>query len=309
MFSPGQATDRYCRMEAPVPLLSDAAQAPDVVAALGPDAERLLQELCVRAFEARPGLAVAPEVLVAHAATILVQAGDVPAALASMNAGDVALAAACLCGDAAALRTLDDELLRLVPSYIAHVVRGPGQADEVTQLVRAKLLVGDGATPGKLADYRGSGPLGGWLRVVAVRTAQNFRRDGERAGGQRLDTHEERGLRAPEADPELEYVKTRYGGALKEAFSRTLAELSEEDRALLSFTYVDGLASDAVAKIYGVHAATIRRRVERLRVRLLEHTRELLAADVGGKPDELDSLIDLVRSRVDVSLSQLLRRP
>ena len=279
------------------------------MAALGPDAERLLQELCVRAFEARPGLSVAPEVLVAHAATLLAHADNVPAALASLNVGDVALAAACLEGDPAALRTLDDELLRQIPAYVAHVVRSPAHADEVTQLVRAKLLVGAEGGPGKLADYRGSGPLGGWLRVVAVRTAQNFRRDGERAGGTRLDTDEERGLKSAEPDPELEYVKTRYGGALKEAFTRTLAELADEDRALLSLTYVDGLASDAVAKIYGVHAATIRRRVERLRVRLLEHTRVLLAAEVGGKPDELDSLIDLVRSRVDVSLSQLLRRP
>ena len=43
--------------------------------------------------------------------------------------------------------------------------------DEVKQGLRERLLVGP---PPRIAEYSGSGPLGGWLRVVSVRLAITF---------------------------------------------------------------------------------------------------------------------------------------
>jgi hypothetical protein len=44
-------------------------------------------------------------------------------------------------------------------------------ADELRQTLRVRLLAGPSP---KIASYKGSGPLSGWVRVVATRIALEF---------------------------------------------------------------------------------------------------------------------------------------
>ena len=79
--------------------------------------------------------------------------------------------------------------------------------DDVKQELREKLLVASGALP-RIADYLGEGPLTGWVRVSATRTALNLlRRDtrnvalrdddmGEAVAGARGFLQEDRRLRS-----------------------------------------------------------------------------------------------------------------
>jgi RNA polymerase sigma-70 factor (ECF subfamily) len=58
-----------------------------------------------------------------------------------------------------------------------------------------------------------------------------------------------------------------------------------------------------------VHRATAARRVERARELLCDGTRAELAARIGLKGAELDSVMRLVRSNVDLSIARVLGRP
>src|SRR5437660_1544495 len=62
------------------------------------------------------------------------------------------------------------------PSRQASSDRDPAFADEALQVVREHLLVAKDGAPGRIAEYRGEGPLEGWLRVAAVRAALRLQR-------------------------------------------------------------------------------------------------------------------------------------
>lgn len=240
------------------------------------------------------GFRVSDNVFRSHLASVLPGRDD----LAGLHVDDLYLACACLHGDDAAIAELERQFVSQIPLYLASLRQSDSFVAEVSQRVREKLLVGR-----KLADYRGTGPLGGWLRVVAVRTAKDLLRAAESAppGSDRSEPE------AAEPDPEVAYLKRRCARQLEQAFHDTLANLGAEERAMLSLTFLEGLSSGAIGKMYGVDGSTVRRRLQGLREKILARTRELLAETLGADTREIDSLIDFARSRVDVDLSALLR--
>jgi RNA polymerase sigma-70 factor, ECF subfamily len=75
---------------------------------------------------------------------------------------------------------------------------------------------------------------------------------------------------------------------------------------LLRYSVIDGWNVDRIAELYGVHRATAARRVAAAREQLGESIRAELAARLEISTDEVDSIVRLVQSRVDVSLARLL---
>jgi len=64
---------------------------------------------------------------------------------------------------------------------------------------------------------------------------------------------------------------------------------------------------EALAKMYGVHRATIVRQLASVREQLSSETRRQLGAKLQARPAEIDSIMDLVTSRFDVSVERMLR--
>ena len=62
---------------------------------------------------------------------------------------------------------------------------------------------------------------------------------------------------------------------------------------------------DELATSYRVHRATIARWLARARQDLLERTRQRLALAVGASGAEVDSIVRVLGSELDVSLSKL----
>src|SRR5689334_11180878 len=85
------------------------------------------------------------------------------------HGGDLFLAWACAAGDPAALRQLDDAVLRPALDAVRSIDASAAFTDEVCQRVRAQLVVGDGRP--RLFDYAGRGPLTAWVGVTMVRAA------------------------------------------------------------------------------------------------------------------------------------------
>lgn len=218
---------------------------------------------------------------------------------ASEHADDLRLACDCAAGDRRALARLEKEFLVEVPNFIARISREPEFVDEVLQRLRERLLVPRPPLPSRIADYRGQGPLGGWLRVAAVRVALDLRR--ERAGtGPRSDA-----ATLPQ-DPELDLARHRDGGAFKDALSDALESLETEERTILRLRYVDGLTVERIGRIYGVHAATIVRRLAASRERVVARVRDRLFATKRMRGRDVESLAALVDSQLELSLTRLL---
>jgi RNA polymerase sigma-70 factor, ECF subfamily len=83
-------------------------------------------------------------------------------------------------------------------------------------------------------------------------------------------------------------------------------QLEPGDRHLLRQHLVAGLSIDQLGAVLGIHRATAARRITRARERLAADTRAELARRLALAPEELDEVIGLVMSRLDVSLGQLL---
>ncbi len=219
------------------------------------------------------------------------------------NARDLYLAAACAAGDQAALSILEAGPLREIPDFVARIDCSADFGAEVAQLVRQKLLVAPApGQPTKIGEYRGSGPLGGWIRVVAVRVALDLRRERStagRAGSEPMD------VAAAGADPEIAVLRDLYRDAFREALHAALGDLPVRARNLLRFHFAEGLTLDGLATSYRVHRATIARWLAQARNQLLERTRHHLGAAVGASGEEVDSIVRVLGSDMDVSLSKL----
>lgn len=218
------------------------------------------------------------------------------------HAADLYLACGCRHGLPAALSALDQRFLSQVPAQVGHMGQSEGFAAEVQQALRHNLLVPvDGAAP-RIAEYAGRSQLGSWLRTAAVRAALNLIRSHRRE-----QPHDEQTFRAlaDELDPEQRYMKARYGEVFHGALHAALARLAPEQRRLLSLRYAGQLTCQQISQLEGVHHATVLRRLQRTLEELGAAVHQELLDQLGVDSAELQSLWELVRSQLQLSLQRL----
>jgi RNA polymerase sigma-70 factor (ECF subfamily) len=222
------------------------------------------------------------------------------------NGHEMFLTCACAHGDRAALEALDRGYLSHVGDYVAKTDPSPAFADEVRQVLRQRLLVSeDGGLP-RIREYSGAGPLGAWLRIAATRTALNLRR-GKKNQAMESDEATPLKLRNAQPDPELDYLKSRYGTEFRDAFRKVLGSLGPKERSLLSLYYLEGMASGALSKAFKVHPATVRRWLDDVRTQIVAETHALLKDRLDLSSAELKSLMKLLQSQLEQSISRFLR--
>ena len=269
---------------------------------LRPDAERQglearLERACRRAREAFPDLALEEEAFVAALAGLPRSVHEV----SDEAIEDLALGLACARGDASALAILDRDHFEPARAALAAMKLEPAMRDDVVQEVRRKLLVGD---PPRIASYAGRGSLRGLLKVTATRIALTMLRDGGRerpSDDALLDTP------GAASDPELAFLAQGWRVAFREAFEDAVGRLEPRERNLMRLHFLRRVTLESLATMYGVHRATIVRQLARIRDTLDRATRAGMAERLGARQDELESVMDQIRSRFDVSVERLLR--
>lgn len=229
-------------------------------------------------------------------------ARHLPEALAEPHAADLLLAAACVCQDPPSLLAFDSLLVKEVARTVRPLDSSPTFLDEVTQLVRERLLVKAPGREAMLADYAGLGSLSAWLRAVSMRVALNARRPHAREAP--VSSVPEQPLADP--DPELQLLQKRYREEFRAAFATAIAALSARERTLLRLTSLDGLTLAQVGPMYGKDASTISRWLLSAREQLLSGTRAALSATLQLSTTELDSVMRAADSELNLSLSRLL---
>jgi RNA polymerase sigma-70 factor (ECF subfamily) len=264
----------------------------------------VLAEIVDHARAAWPTVDLATEHFIAHLADRLPDAADLESALRAMHTADLYLACACLRGDAGAVAAFDAHCLSVVDRALARLGIDGDAVNEVKQRLRRSLLVADDGQP-RIAGFAGRGDLRSWLRVLAIHEALAIARRAQRD----IAADEDRlvDLACVGASPELEYFKRVYRREFEIAFREAVHSLSDRDRILVRQHFLDGVSVNDIGRLYRVHRATAGRWLDRARDALLAATRDRLMARLDVPPAELESILRLVLSQLEISLRPLFR--
>jgi RNA polymerase sigma-70 factor (ECF subfamily) len=250
-----------------------------------------------------PNVALSPAGYLRHLADKLGERASEPAdhVIRSMPAGDLYLAAACTAGDQAAIATFRDAVFPVIRPALVKLALSPSTIDEAEQRVLVMILVGDPVRPA-IATFGGRGRLRSWVRSIAVRTARRLAGITEGAPDAQDELDQ---LTANVHDPELAMLRERYRDQVRAALAEALAALGERPRNVLRQYYIDGLTIDQLAALYHVDRATTARWVIGARSAVLDGTRDRLRSLLGVSSEEVESILRLVRSQLELSLRLL----
>ncbi|TMQ16291.1 MAG: hypothetical protein E6J91_11965 [Deltaproteobacteria bacterium] len=259
------------------------------------------------ARDAWPSIAVAPDRFARELARRIAThaTGEITAAaLDATHGGDVYLAVACCDGNIAAIAQLDELVGRELRHAASKLRASPDQTMEIHAELRRILLVDDRERSAALREYAGRGDLRGYVRVSATRALIRAINRGRREVAVDDDEVFDRVL--PLHDPEISILRAQYRDTVDAALRAALLGLDGRSRALLRYQLIDGWSIDQVGKLYGVHRATAARWLVEARELLGGAIRRELAARLQIAASEVDSIVRLVQSRVDMSLERIL---
>ncbi len=250
------------------------------------------------ARQATPGVNADPAEFVANLEARLAAAPEPERELQQLHVEDLYLAWALSLGDKAAFARFERDFVALLATQI----RGAAaEAGELEQQVRTRLFLPAAGQPARITQYSGKGPLGGWLRMLATRCLLDLRRT-------RHGEHAIHDLDSPNVptDPELDYLKLRHAADFKLALEAALSQLDARQVTLLKLTFIEQLSASAIGVMYGVSSRTVQRWLVELRDNVRSSTRQALKARLALSPSELDSLLGLVDSQLQLSLYRVL---
>jgi RNA polymerase sigma-70 factor (ECF subfamily) len=220
------------------------------------------------------------------------------------RAADLYLACACALGDTQALDAFHRGLRADVVRAVGRGGESSAFLDEVAQVLSVKLFVGAEGAPPAIGAYEGRASLRGWLATAARRTAFNLRRrkddrshDEVRSGVAALGSA---------AGPELALLKAQYKADFEEAIRAALAAMPDKQRTLLLLHLVEGVTLAQLAAMQKISRATVARWLAAARETLQEETVRQLTGRLRVPPSELESILALVRSQLEVSLAAVV---
>ncbi len=215
------------------------------------------------------------------------------------RAADLYLACACSNAIAGAVASFEALYFSEVDAVARRLSGRCGSVDDLRQCMHERVFLGSTGHPAKINSYAGTGDLRHWFRVTTMRVALNLGR-----GKPPLTVSDSLLLEQSDGsdDPELSYIKRRYRAEFKLAFTAALAALSAREQSLLRYTVDDGLDAEAVASIYRVHRTTVIRWLQGAHRTLHSALRAEIVRCLGVSPAELESLLRLIRSRLEITL-------
>jgi len=269
------------------------------------DIDAILLDIVGAAQRAFPTFELPRDVFVAYLRERIPADVQPPVALRQMYTSDLYLACGCARGNVRAFAVFDDHCLAPLDRILGKMGIGADVSADVKQDIRGRVLVGSGGRA-QIVDFAGRGDLRGWVRVMAVRQALQ-RQCGRRRELPVEDDELLQRIVAP-GTLELDHTKRRYQQEFKRAFDDALRALPERERTLLRQHHVDGLSIDEIAVLYRVHRSTAARLLVRARLRVLEATRARMMSELDVRSHDLDSILRMIRSQIEISLRGLRHR-
>jgi RNA polymerase sigma-70 factor (ECF subfamily) len=203
------------------------------------------------------------------------------------------------------VHTFDREFLAKVEVFARRLNLSADGLDETRQRLRIKMLTGPQP---RIATYNGSVPLAAWFRVCAVHEATDVlqlrRRERPLLDEEQLGRIADRLGERDDAD--LQLLRKRHVARFQQALEESIASLTDREKTLLRFSFIDGLSIDALASLYQVHRATAARWLVQIRARLFDGIQAQFALELRTSSSEFRSLFGAIRSHLRISLSRFL---
>jgi RNA polymerase sigma-70 factor (ECF subfamily) len=231
-------------------------------------------------------------------------AGETTGPVSRLCWKDAYLACGCVLGDREALACFESAFGRDIDTAARRILQGSA-GEDAAQLVRHRLIIGQPDAPPKIASYTGRGELRGWARIAATRIALNVAIRAARE--QPFEADALTFLVGTGDDPEVSYFKRVYTAEFRLAFQEAFAALAERERTLIRYAFANALTVDQIGAIYNVHRATAARWVTRAQSSLVAALRAALVRRLGVNKKELESILQLIQSRFEITLERYLR--
>ncbi len=249
-----------------------------------------------------PGVPLDGAVFAAHLGERVTIEDDVVRVVEEVRAADLFIACACVTGAEGAATAFGSRYGHLVENALRRL-DATHNVEDARQIVLERLLLPRGERPPALALYSGQGPLEAYLRVSVTREVFKLLQKSKREAPRDTQLLERI---AHDDDPETRALKERYSEPFKRAFHDALAELDARERSVLRYHYVERLTTRQIGVVFGAHSSTVTRQLAQIRARLLAATRKRLAEGLGVDRAELESIVRLVESQLDLSLTRVL---
>lgn len=183
-------------------------------------------------------------------------------------ASDLARVQAAVDGDEAAYAAIVAEFQPATTRLMWRFTRDPGKLEELVHDAFVEVYY-------SLPKYRGAGPLGGWIRTIAVRVGYKFwkhkKRDTERQA-----IHEQIAATTP-PDALTDTIPEEPEEAHRALYD-SLALLGPRDRLVLTLLYWENCTTEEAAALSGWSSSMVRVQAFRARKRL----KKLLEAKKNG---------------------------
>jgi RNA polymerase sigma-70 factor, ECF subfamily len=213
---------------------------------------------------------------------------------------DIFLACACGRGVPTALQCFRERYFGVVGAAVRCFDASPQFADEIYQRLSEALFVSGPGSEAKIHRYKGQGPLAGFVRTsgrrIAMRVSAALARfQGEEALIQQFS-------QASELDATLAKLECR--DAINRALSVALRQLPRRERLILRMNLIEKISTTRIAAMYKVSQPTVSRWIQRTAKSIHETVKELVCEELDIDTRELDSLLSLVRSQIEITISQ-----
>lgn len=265
------------------------------------EVERELAALVARARSEATGVELDPLAFVAYLAERVTFDVHGKPKLAALHAGDLWIAFGCVTQDQSALAAFEQRYAPEIKQALQRSFEAALADDAELRLRDRLLLVAPDEAP-RLASYAGRGNLAAWLRAAAVRTAIDLMRSRREIAADPSTLGD-----IDAVDPLLASLKQRYRDEFKHAFNEAAKQLTDRERTLLRYRFLDDLSIDEIGVLYRVHRATVARWIAAIRESLFEATRAQLMAKLTISDSEVDSVLRLIDSQLDVSIEAVMR--
>jgi RNA polymerase sigma-70 factor len=208
---------------------------------------------------------------------------------------------ACACGHnlPGALQHFRAQYFPIVSLAVKTFDDSPAFAEEIYQRLSGVLFVDDGPRRAKILHYNGRGTLAGFVGTAAKRIALRITASAKRFQGEaelieQFSQFDEQ---------ETTLMKVRYRETFNRALAIALRQLEKHERLILRMNLVERVSTTKIAALYKVSQPTVSRWIQRAARNIFATVKDLVCDELDIDTRELESLLLLVRSQIEVPIS------
>lgn len=266
--------------------------------------KHFLETASERAIAAWPGIKMSADEFTTCLAEHIPDGPDPLDVLARLHLEDLYLACACAQGFPEAILAFQKEHGASITETLCRRGLNATESADAWQNILVKLFTANTDQQPRIRQFSGIGPLRKWLQVIASREAYDLFSKKNPAATFGVDSIGQ--IPAGSEDLEMVMLKESCRESFREALRSAFAALTKKQRNLIRYSTLEGLSFDQIGGIYQVNRSTISRWLAYARKTLLAETRRALGESLRITSSEVQSILRLAQSQLDISLQKYL---